>query len=62
MRILLNILLTLGLLTSLENGKPQKIQVKEKHCIGYTKIEYGKAVDCKGDTIEIFEYHKAWKK
>jgi hypothetical protein len=25
----------------------------DKHCQGYTIIEYGKAVDCHGDTIRL---------
>jgi hypothetical protein len=30
-------------------------------CVGYTKIAYGMAVDCRGDTIKIKEFNEYYK-
>ena len=36
--------------------------VKESPCVGYTKIAYSLAIDCKGDTIKIEEHREFYQR
>ena len=33
------------------NSNLSAISIPKKHCVGYTILEFGKAIDCHGDTI-----------
>jgi hypothetical protein len=39
--------------TDSSNAPTQKAAVPKKKCYGYTIIEYGKGINCHGDTINL---------
>lgn len=32
---------------------PREVEVKKKPCYGYTIIEFGKGINCHGDTVKL---------
>jgi hypothetical protein len=55
MRTIFSLIVTIVFTVLLLKHSAKQQSPERKHCVGYTKIEYGKAVDCKGDTIHIDE-------
>ena len=58
------IILAVGILTTVAamlgadirthgSGKDTQAVVQKKKCVGYTIIEFGKGIDCNGDTVKL---------
>jgi hypothetical protein len=55
--VILALLIVVGIMIGADIRKDSTVQaapnIKKKPCYGYTIIEFGKGINCKGDTIKL---------
>ena len=60
MKKIISILGAIGILTGIigadfrrNDSSKEPVQLPKKKCLGYTIIEFGKGIDCNGDTVKL---------